>query len=73
MTDMGMGTVAEREWQNRNGGRTREWPTTLTALIVVEILDHICTTCLFFCLLEKSFQIIFANSQRYKNMFQEVF
>jgi hypothetical protein len=22
--DMGMGTVAEREWQNRNGGRTRE-------------------------------------------------
>jgi hypothetical protein len=31
---MGMGTVAEREWQNRNGGRTREWLTTLTALIV---------------------------------------
>ena len=20
-----MGMVAEREWQNRNGGRTREW------------------------------------------------
>jgi hypothetical protein len=34
---MGMGTVAEREWQNRNGGRTWEWPTTLAALIVVEI------------------------------------
>jgi hypothetical protein len=34
---MGMGMVAEREWQNRNGGRTREWQTTLTALIVVEI------------------------------------
>jgi hypothetical protein len=31
MTDMGMGTVAEREWQNRNGGRTREWPTVWCA------------------------------------------
>jgi hypothetical protein len=37
---MGMGNVeqemrmvAEREWQNRNGGRTREWQTTLAALI----------------------------------------
>jgi hypothetical protein len=38
MTDMGMGMVAEREWQNRNGGRTREWPTTLAALIVVDII-----------------------------------
>jgi hypothetical protein len=37
MTDMGMRMVAEREWQNRNGGRTREWPTNLAALIVVEI------------------------------------
>jgi hypothetical protein len=33
MTDMGMGMVAEREWQNMNGGRTREWQTTLAALI----------------------------------------
>jgi hypothetical protein len=47
MTDMGMGmrmgmrmgTVAEREWQNRNGGRTREWPTTLAALIVVDCFN----------------------------------
>jgi hypothetical protein len=24
MTDMGMGMVAEQEWQNRYGGRTQE-------------------------------------------------
>jgi hypothetical protein len=24
VNDMGMGMVAEREWQNKNGGRTRE-------------------------------------------------
>jgi hypothetical protein len=33
MTNMGMGMMTEREWQNRNGGRTREWQTTLTVLI----------------------------------------
>jgi hypothetical protein len=46
-----MRTVVEREWQNRNGGRTREWPTTLVALIVVEILSDSISHLMYFLLL----------------------
>jgi hypothetical protein len=36
--------------------------------LLFNILDHICTTCLVFANLSgKSFQSLFANSQRYRN------
>jgi hypothetical protein len=42
--------------------------------ILFNILDHFCTTCFIFVnLFGKSFQSLFANSQRYMNDLQEAF
>jgi hypothetical protein len=38
------------------------------AFLLFNILDHICTTCLFLQIFWKIFSNSFANSQRYKNV-----
>jgi hypothetical protein len=44
------------------------------AFLLFNILDHICTTCLFFCnSFGKIFSKSFANSQRYRNMIARSF